>query len=67
MSLDTKMIYTKKNLVSLLFLLLKVKKKVEILNEFKKRISNSVDNEFNEAISQVSRIANLRLNEINIK
>ncbi len=45
----------------------KGKNKIQILNEFKKRISNSVDNEFNEAIIQVSKIANLRLNEINIK
>ena len=43
------------------------KNKEEILNEFKKRILNSVDDEFNEAISQVSKIANLRLNEMNIK
>ena len=33
----------------------------------KKRILNSVDDEFNEAIIQVGKIANLRLNEINIK
>ena len=45
----------------------KGKNKIEILNEFKKRISNSVDNEFNGALLQVSKIANLRLNEINIK
>ena len=32
-----------------------------------KRILNSVDEEFNEAIIQVGKIANLRLNEINIK
>jgi 2-oxo-4-hydroxy-4-carboxy-5-ureidoimidazoline decarboxylase len=43
------------------------KNKVEILNKFKKRILNSVDDEFKEAISQVCNIANLRLNEINIK
>ena len=43
------------------------KNKEEILNEFKKRILNSVDDEFNEAISQVCEIANLRLNKINIK
>ena len=42
------------------------KNKAEILNEFKKRIINSVENEFNEAISQICKIANLRLNEINI-
>ena len=43
------------------------KNKAEILNKFKKRILNSVDDDFKEAISQVCKIANLRLNEINIK
>ena len=43
------------------------KNKMEILSEFRKRILNSVDEEFNEAIIQVGKIANLRLNEINIK
>ena len=43
------------------------KNKAKILNKFKKRILNSVDDEFKEAISQVCMIANLRLNEINIK
>ena len=45
----------------------KGKNKIEILSEFKKRILNSVNEEFNEAIIQVGKIANLRLNEINIK
>jgi len=45
----------------------KSKNKIEILSEFRKRILNSVDEEFNEAIIQVGKIANLRLNEINIK
>ena len=45
----------------------KDKNKVEILSQFKKRILNSVDKEFKEAIKQVVKIANLRLNEINIK
>jgi len=43
------------------------KKRAEILNKFKKRILNSADDEFKEAISQVCKIANLRLNKINIK
>ena len=43
------------------------KNKIEILDEFKKRILNSADDEFKEAISQVCKIANLRLNKINIK
>ena len=45
----------------------KGKNKIKILSEFRKRILNSVDEEFNEAITQVGKIANLRLNEINIK
>ena len=45
----------------------KGKNKIEILSEFRKRILNSVDKEFNEAIIQIGKIANLRLNEINIK
>ena len=43
------------------------KNKVKILNEFKKRSLNKIDDEFNEATVQVCKIANLRLNEINIK
>ena len=45
----------------------KGKNKIDILSEFRKRILNSVDEEFNEAIIQIGKIANLRLNEINIK
>ena len=45
----------------------KGKNKIEILSKFRKRILNSVDEEFNEAIIQIGKIANLRLNEINIK
>ena len=40
---------------------------LEILSEFRKRILNSVDEEFNEAIIKIVKIANLRLNKINIK
>ena len=43
------------------------KKKIDILNEFKKRILNNLDDEFNEAIVQVGKIVNLRLNELNLK
>ncbi len=50
-----------------LIIAIKGKNKIEILSEFKKRILNNVDDEFNEAIIQVSKIANLRLNELNIK
>ena len=45
----------------------KGRKKNEILNNFRQRISNNVDDEFNEAIMQVKTIANLRLDELNIK
>ena len=41
--------------------------KLEILNKFRKRILNSLYLEFNEAIIQVLKIANLRLQELNIK
>ena len=50
-----------------LIIAVKDKNKIEILSEFKKRILNSAEDEFNEAIVQVSKIANLRLNEIKIK
>ena len=50
-----------------LIIAVKGKNKIEILSEFKKRILNSIDAEFNEAIIQVGKIANLRLNEIDIK
>ena len=47
-------------------LAVKGKDKIEILNEFKKRILDKVNNEFDEAITQVVKIAKLRLNELNI-
>ena len=43
------------------------KNKVDILNEFKKRILNNTEKEFNEAVVQVCKIADLRLKELNIK
>ena len=43
------------------------KKKLEILDIFKKRILNSKEIEFNEAIKQVKQIANLRLSLLKIK
>jgi len=42
----------------------KSKKKIEILNTFKERINNSVENEFLEAKNQVKKIATFRLKEI---
>ena len=35
-----------------------------ILNNFRQRITNNIDTEFNEAKNQVKKIASLRLNEI---
>ena len=48
-------------------LAVKGKKKIEILNEFKKRILNNKNDEFDEALTQVIKIANLRLKEFNMK
>ena len=45
----------------------KDKSKLEILTSFRKRISYDINTEFEEAKKQVKKIANLRLNEINIK
>jgi len=48
-------------------LAVKGKTKIEILNNFKKRISSDPGIEFNEAIKQVKQIANFRLEEIKTK
>ena len=48
-------------------LAVKGKDKIEILNEFKKRILNNKNDEFGEALTQVVKIANLRLKEFNMK
>jgi OHCU decarboxylase len=45
----------------------KGKSKIEILSNFKQRLSYDINVEFNEAKKQVKKIANLRLNEINKK
>ena len=45
----------------------KDKTKLEILTNFRKRISCDINVEFKEAKKQVKEIASLRLNEINIK
>tara|TARA_B100000809_G_C14762258_1_gene396272 strand:- start:54 stop:560 length:507 start_codon:yes stop_codon:yes gene_type:complete len=45
----------------------KGKNKLEILTNFKKRILSKKKIEFNEAIKQVKKIANLRLNELKKK
>ncbi len=48
-------------------LAVKGKTKIEILNNFKKRIYSDPETEFNEAIKQVKQIASLRLKELNNK
>ena len=48
-------------------LAVKGKTKIEILNNFKKRISSDPETEFDEAIKQVKQIAGLRFKELNNK
>ena len=48
-------------------LAVKGKTKIEILNNFRKRISSDSEKEFNEAISQVKQIAVFRLKDLNNK
>ena len=45
----------------------KGKSKIEILNNFKERVTCDINAEFIEAVRQVKKIANLRINEINKK
>ena len=48
-------------------LAVKGKTKIEILNNFKKRIFSDPETEFDEAIKQVKQIASFRLKELNSK
>ena len=48
-------------------LAIKEKTKIEILNNFRKRISSDSEKEFNEAINQVKQIAIFRLKDLNNK
>jgi len=48
-------------------LAVKGKTKIEILNNFRKRISSDPEIEFNEAVKQVKQIASMRLKELNNK
>ena len=48
-------------------LAIKGKSKIEILNNFRKRINSESQIEFEEAINQVKKIASLRLKELNSK
>ena len=45
----------------------KGKTKIEILNNFRKRVSSDPEIEFAEAVKQVKQIANMRLKELNSK
>jgi len=45
----------------------KGKNKIEILNNFRKRVSSKSNIEFNEAVEQVKKIASLRLEDLNNK
>ena len=48
-------------------LAVKGKTKMDVLNNFRKRISSDPEIEFNEAVKQVKQIASLRLKELNNK
>ena len=48
-------------------LAVKGKTKIEILNNFRKRVSSDPEIEFDEAVKQVKQIASLRLKELNNK
>ena len=48
-------------------LAVKGKTKIDILNNFRKRISSDQETEFNEAVKQVKQIASFRLKELNNK
>ena len=48
-------------------LAVKGKDKIEILNNFRTRVSSEPQIEYEEAVKQVKRIANLRLEELNNK
>ena len=48
-------------------LAVKGKSKIEILNNFRKRINSEPQIEFEEAVRQVKKIANLRLHDLNSK
>jgi len=48
-------------------LAVKNKSKIEILNNFRKRINSEPQREFEEAINQVKKIASLRLENLNSK
>ena len=59
--------YTYKKFGFPFILAVKGKTKIEILNNFRKRISSNPEKEFNEAINQVKQIAVLRLKDLSNK
>ena len=48
-------------------LAVKGRTKIEILNNFRQRVSSDANTEFNQTIKQVKQIASLRLKELNKK
>ena len=62
-----KLNYTYKKFGFPFILAVKGKTKIEILNNFRKRISSNPEKEFNEAVNQVKQIAILRLKDLNDK
>jgi len=62
-----KLNYTYKKFGFPFILAVKGKTKIEILNNFRKRISSDSEKEFNEAVNQVKQIAILRLKNLNDK
>ena len=62
-----KLNYTYKKFGFPFILAVKEKTKIEILNNFRKRISSNPEKEFNEAVNQVKQIAILRLKDLNDK
>ena len=48
-------------------LAVKGRTKIEILNNFRQRVSSDTNTEFNQAIKQAKQIASLRLKELNKK
>tara|TARA_B100000959_G_scaffold130371_1_gene136805 strand:- start:4322 stop:4525 length:204 start_codon:yes stop_codon:yes gene_type:complete len=67
MNLKTLIIEYKKKFGFPFIFAVKDKSKLQILANFKKRISCDINVEFEEAKTQVKKIASLRLNEINKK
>ena len=61
------MMSIRKSLVFPFILAVKGRTKIEILNNFRQRVSSDANTEFNQTIKQVKQIASLRLKELNKK